>query len=170
MKPIAPDTSAPEDPFAGYVPVKVAHPVVDVGDVPDLPPSERPRRWKPPRRRKPGWSLVSGCGTLVFLLCAAVAVAAIAVIAYGYFYDRPVTAEIPELAVCARPVNALSDWGRAARARLTELAGTNLAHRLTLGLGSSPNVVSQSIERVSAIGVQRRTRQDEAQRFADGLD
>ena len=170
MKPIAPDTSAPEDPFAGYVPVKVAHPDVDVGDVPDLPPSERPRRWKPPRRRKPGRSLVSGCGTLVFLLCAAIAVVVIAVIAYGYFYDRPVTAEMPELTVCARPVNALSEWGRAARARLTELAGTNLARRLTLGLGSSPNVVSQSIERVSAIGVQRRSRQDEAQRFVDGLD
>ena len=170
MKPNIPDSSAAEDPFAGYVPVKVAHPVVDEDDVPELPPSERPhRRWSR-RRRKSGRPLVSGCGSLVFLLCAAIAVVAIAVVAYGYFYDRPLTKEIPELAVCAQPVNALSEWGRLARARLTGLAGTNLARRLTLGLGASPNIVSQSIDHVSAIDEQRRKRQDEAQRFADGFD
>lgn len=159
-----------EDPFAGYVPVKMAHSVVDEDDVPELPPSEGARRRGAWRRRKPRRSLVSGCGSLVLLLCAALAVAAIAVVSYGYFYDRPLTKEMPELAVCARPVDALSAWGRSARARLTDLAGTNLARRLTLGLGSSPNVVSQSIDRVSAIGVQRRKRQDEVQRFADGFD
>ncbi len=170
MDPVAPHSSAAEDPFAGYVPVKVAHPVVDAGDVPELPSDERPRRRWSRRRRKPERSLACGCGSLVFLLCAAIAVATIAVVAYGYFYDRPLTKEMPELAVCAQPVDALSEWGRSARARLTGLAGTNLARRLTLGLGSSPNIVSQSIDRVSAIGEQRRKLQDEAQQFADGFD
>ncbi len=170
MKPIATARPASADPFADYVPVKMAHPVVDADDVPELPPSERPRSRQPPNRRKPGRALARGCGTLVFLLCAAVAVAAIAVVSYGYFHDRPLTDKIPMLAACTTPVNALSDWGRSARARLTGLAGTNPARRLTPGLGTAPDVISQSVDRVSAMGARRRERQDEAQRFADGLD
>lgn len=146
----------------------MAHPVVALGDVPDLPPPGRRRRWRPHR---PSFvrSLVGRFGSLAFLLAVALAVSAVAAVAYGYFYDRPSTAELPMPAACARPANALSALGRTIRARLSERVGTNFVRRTTLD-GDARSAVSKAASRAAAAGAALKARQAEAQRFADGLE
>ena len=164
------DSLDPMDPFAGYTPVKVAHPVVDE-DVSDLEPAVRAKRWKPPRRTGRGSDVLRLFVLLAVLLLAGVGVTVVGSFVYGCFYKRPVTDEIPELAVCARQVNALSDWGRQTRSRLSGLVGTNLLRRLSWGGGpaTATNAVGRAVKRVTDFGDARRQKMSEAQRFADGF-
>ena len=157
------------DPFANYTPVKVAHPVVDV-DAPELAvPSPKRRRRRGRRRRWLGktWRALR---CLAFWLCVATAVTLIGIIAYGGIYNRPVTDEIPALAVCAREANALSGWGQTLRARFAKAIGPQRGARRRTNGGSPVTVVSETIERAGNMGAERQKRMLEAQQFADGTE
>lgn len=157
------------DPFANYTPVKVAHPVVDM-DVPELvvPSPWRGRRHRRHRRwLDKSWHAFRG---LAFWLCVATAVTLIGIIAYGGIYNRPVTDEIPALAVCAREANALSGWGQTLRARFAKAIGPQRGARRRTNGGSPATVVSETIERAENMGAERQKRMLEAQQFADGIE
>lgn len=153
------------DPFAGYTPVRMAHPVVDE-DVPELAPS-RP----PPRRRRPGvwrrwWAKAWGvCLCVTSWLVVAVAVTALGCVAYGWFYGRPVTDEFPGLPGCVRSVNALSSLGRAAHARVAGPGGVNA---VCCAIPAGGNAPGDHRTRAETLGATRQKALEDAQRFADG--
>ena len=147
------------DPFAGYVPVKPAIPVVD-GDVPDIP--QDGHRFRARRRKTSGD--VARTALLVLLGIVSVAlIGIIAAVSCGFIHERSVGEAAPEFADAASWMRPLSDFGREIRAKVGRIpwvdSVTNRVSRT-----SSREIVAP----VAANVVRYAAAEKSAQRFADG--
>lgn len=107
---------------------------------------------------------------LVFWLGAFLSVMMIGAIAYGWFYNRPITDELPARTICAHEANTLSGWGQALRARFAKAVGPHRVVRQKSNALAPTNVVRQAIDRAETMSATQRKRRLEAQRFADGIE
>lgn len=148
-----------DDPFAGYVPVKPAIPVVDA-EVPGLPQRRRYRN----RKRKESGNLVRTAGLVLLGIVSLALIAVIAVVAGGFFHGRSVGEMVPELADysdCAKP---LTDMGRSIRAKIGDLPAVGTVH---WGRGQESGCGS-SIPAATTNVLLQASRMRAAQRIADG--
>ena len=105
------------DPFAGYVPVKPAIPVVD-GDIPDLPQAGRRSR---ARRRKASGDVSRTVFLVVLGIISVALIGIIAAVSCGFIHGRSVGEAAPELADSAGWLRPLSDFGRGIRAKVGDV-------------------------------------------------
>ena len=147
------------DPFAGYVPVKPAIPVVD-GDVPDFPQASR--RFRARRQKASG-----DASRMVFLVVLGVIsvtlISIIAAVSCGFIHGRSVGEAAPEFADAAGWMRPLSDFGRGMRAKVGDV----------LWIASVTNHVSCPslwgvVAPVETNVVRYVAAEKSAQRFADG--
>ena len=147
------------DPFAGYVPVKPAIPVVD-GEVPDLPQTGRQSR---ARRRKTHGDAVKTAVLVLLGIVSVTLIAIIAAVSCGFIHGRSVGEAAPELADAVGWMRPLSDFGRGIRARVGDIpwiaSVTNHVSWPSLRGVVAP--VETNVVRYAAA-------EKSAQRFADG--
>ena len=110
------------DPFAGYTPVKVPVPVVDVGVLPSVGGPRRARKYKFGGDGKSS-GMLHNVMALVILLVSVVFVAALSAFFFGVIYDRPVQQAVPELGEYADGVNPLVEAGRSVRRHVMDVDG-----------------------------------------------
>lgn len=109
------------DPFAGYTPVKVAIPVVDI---PDAPPDEnhsRGRKYKFGGKGEAGDALRTAILAITLVL-SVLAILAVAAFTYGVIYDKPINDEANGLRECTERIKPLVDAGRDIRERVISRA------------------------------------------------
>ena len=97
------------DPFAGYTPVKVPVPVVDLFK----PEEEKPscgKKYKFGGKRESG-TLSRTVVLAAVLLVSAVLVLVVAAFSFGVIYDRPVQEAVPELASFVDDIKPLAEAG-----------------------------------------------------------
>ena len=107
------------DPFAGYTPVKVPVPVVDLFK----PEEEKPscgKKYKFGGKRESG-TLSRTVVLVVALLVSAVLVLVVAAFSFGVIYDRPVQEAVPELASFVDDIKPLAEAGGIARRRVADV-------------------------------------------------
>ena len=147
------------DPFAGYVPVKPAIPVVD-GEVPDLPQTGRRSRARSKKAHG------DAARTAVLALLGIVSVALIGIIAAvscGFIHERSVGESVPELANSVGWMRPLSDFGRGIRARVGDIPWITSATNHV----SWPSLRG-AVEPFETNVVRYVVAEKSAQRFADG--
>ena len=105
------------DPFAGYVPVKPAIPVVD-GDIPDLPQTGRRSR---ARRLKASGDVSRTVFLAALVTISVTLIGIIAAVSCGFIHGRSVGEAAPELADSAGWMRPLSDFGRGIRAKVGDV-------------------------------------------------
>ena len=109
-------THSERDPFAGYKPVKVSVPVVDLFSHEDEKPS-RGKKYKFGGKRESG--TLSRTVLLAAILLASVAlVLIVAAFSFGVIYDKPVQEAVPELAGFADDIRPLAEAGGTVRRRV----------------------------------------------------
>ena len=107
------------DPFAGYTPVKVPVPVVDLFK----PEEEKPscgKKYKFGEKRESG-SLSRTVVLAVVLLVSAVLVLVVAAFSFGVIYDMPVQEAVPELSGFADDIKSLAEAGGVVRRRVADV-------------------------------------------------
>ena len=105
------------DPFAGYVPVKPAIPVVD-GDIPDIPQTGRRSR---ARSLKASGDVSRTVFLVVLGIVSVTLIGIIAAVSCGFIHGRSVGEAAPELADSAGWLRPLSDFGRGIRAKVGDV-------------------------------------------------
>ena len=147
------------DPFAGYVPVKPAIPVVD-GDLPDIPQAGHRSR---ARRRKPSGDATRTAFLVVLGIVSVALIGIIAAVSCGFIHGRSVGEAAPELADVAGWMRPLSDFGRGIRAKVGEIPwiGSVTNHVSWPSLRGVVAPVETNVVRYAAA-------EKSVQRFADG--
>ena len=107
------------DPFAGYTPVKVPVPVVDIFKQEDES-SPRGRKYKFGGKREPG-TLSRTAVLVAVLLVSAALVLAVAAFSFGVIYDKPVQEAVPELSGIADDIKPLAEAGGVVRRRVADV-------------------------------------------------
>ena len=97
------------DPFAGYTPVKVSVPVVDLFKQEDEKPSCG-KKCKFGGKRESG-TLSRTAVLVAVLLVSAALVLVVAVFSFGVIYDKPVQEAVPELSSLADDIKPLAEAG-----------------------------------------------------------
>ena len=110
--------SSERDPFAGYKPVKVGVPVVDIFEsTDDKPAGKKGKKYKFGRGRESG-TLSRTVVLALILVVSAVLVFVIGAFSFGIMYNKPVQEVAPELADYAEDIKPLADAGRSVRKRV----------------------------------------------------
>ena len=104
------------DPFAGYTPVKVSVPVVDIFKQEDEKPS-RGKKYKFGGKRESG-TLSRTVVLAAVLLVSTALVLVVAAFSFGVIYDKPVQQAVPELAGFADDIKPLAEAGGVVRRRV----------------------------------------------------
>lgn len=105
------------DPFAGYKPVKVAIPVVDIFESPAEKPCAAGKRERRSGNGGRGGSarLLRAAALAAVLVFSAALVLVVAAFSSGIMYDKPVQDVAPELAGYADEIKPFADAGRSVR-------------------------------------------------------
>ena len=111
------------DPFAGYKPVKVAMPVVDIFESPDEKPCAPRKKGRKPGKGGKGesWRPLKATALAAVLVVSAVLVLVVAAFSFGIMYDKPVQEVAPELADYADEIKPFADAGRSVRERVLDV-------------------------------------------------
>ena len=107
------------DPFAGYTPVKVSVPVVDIFKSEDEKPSCG-KKYKFGGKRESG-TLARTVVLAAVLLVSAALVLVVAAFSFGVIYDKPVQEAVPELSSFADDIKPLADAGGVVRRRVADV-------------------------------------------------
>lgn len=107
------------DPFAGYTPVKVSVPVVDIFKQDEEKPS-RGKKYKFGGKRESG-TLSRTVVLAAVLLVSTALVLVVAAFSFGVIYDKPVQETVPELSSFADDIKPLADAGGVVRRRVADI-------------------------------------------------
>ena len=152
-------TNRGADPFAGYVPVKPAVPVVD-GEVPDLPQTGRRSR---ARRRKSFGDLARTAVLVLLGIVSVTLIGIVAAVSCGFIHGRSVAEAVPEFTDAVGWMRPLSDFGRGIRAKVGGIP------RVDPVTNQVPRTSSREIVAPVAANVVRyAVAEKSVQRFADG--
>jgi len=166
------------DPFAGYTPVKVSVPVVDIFEQADEKPSSRGKKYKFGGKSESG-SLTRTVVLAAVLLVSAALVLVVAAFSFGVIYDKPVQESVPELTCFADDIKPLAEAGGVVRRRVAgvvedvraSIAGKNEGEESASEAEQSPsttNFASAVISSISSVSTLRERKREAESSFDSG--